>query len=100
MNDDHVFVAVVGMCLGYCSLTASPKRHLAAVCAVEYIALDTRRRLVARGDSIYDLPHETRKLVHCGDAWRSAHSTAFQAWPDLGCRSRANRSARKTLSKD
>src|SRR6266498_5464332 len=49
LDHDHVFVVVVGVRCGSRSFTAGPKRHLAAICPIEYVTLDSWGGLIGVG---------------------------------------------------
>src|ERR1700737_4171573 len=46
------------------SFTAAPKRHLAPVCPIEYVTLDSWGRLIGLRNPVSWMFHELRKVVH------------------------------------
>jgi hypothetical protein len=54
----------MGVSSGRGTLPAGPKRHLAAVGAVENVALDAGSCLIAGGNAVRRVSHELGKFVH------------------------------------
>ena len=46
---------------------ADPERHLAALSAIEYVAFNSRRRLLRGRDPVYRTFHEFREVFHPGE---------------------------------
>src|SRR5437016_4226673 len=64
LNNDHIFVVVVRVRCGDRSFRATPKRHLAPVCPIEYVTLDSWGRLIGLRNSVSWMFHELGKVVH------------------------------------
>jgi len=64
LHNHHVFVVVMDMFRGSRGFTAGPECHLAFVCPIEHVTLNTGRRLIGAGDPVGGMFHEFREGVH------------------------------------
>ena len=64
LDNDHVFVVIVGVSRGYRRFTAGPKCHLASVSSIEDVALNAGSRLIGSGYPVCRVSHEIGEIVH------------------------------------
>jgi hypothetical protein len=64
LHNHHVFVVVMDMFRGGCSLTAGPECHLTFVDPIEHVTLNPGRGLIGTGDPVGGMFHELREGVH------------------------------------
>lgn len=89
LDHQHIFVVVVDVLRGRRRFLACPERHLAAVGSVEYVSLDSRRRLVSVRNPVRRLFHERREISH-----KSIHNCRID---EAGFAARSKMAAKCTL---
>src|SRR5207249_35209 len=90
LNNDHVFVVIMHVHRGGRSFPAGPKRHLAPVCPIEYVTLDSWGRLVGPRNPVCWIFHELGEFVH------SCELVSHASRPRACVRSRAAHLSRRT----
>ena len=64
LHNNHVFVVIMGVRCGFCSVAAGPKCHLTTIFSVKNITLNSSSRLMGPRYPVCRMFHELGKIVH------------------------------------
>jgi hypothetical protein len=64
LHNDHIFVVIVGMRFRWRCFVARPKCHLAPICSIEHVTLDSSGGLIGSCDPVHGMFHEFGEIVH------------------------------------